>query len=87
MAIVAIFFVLLYSRYLDLEDVLDDSNRKSNRQLYLVSHSWQSISLRKDEKIKLLEKQMVELEEHHKQEISELIEFYTEEVKNDRRND
>ena len=81
--IIAIFFIALYGQYLDLEQTLDDSQRISNRQMSMTVHSWNSKTLSRDEKIKLLEKQMVELEEHHKQEITELIEFYTEEIKND----
>jgi hypothetical protein len=89
MAIMAIFFILLYSQYLDLEQVLDDSHRKFNRQLSVIDRHWLNTSLRKDEKINLLEKQMIELEERHKQEIGECVEFYTtalEEAKNDKRN-
>ena len=49
-----------------------------------VDHWYQQILL-KNEKIKLLERQMIQMEEHHGKELGDCVEFYTialEEAKN-----
>ena len=56
-------YLALYSHYTYLEEVLDHSTEKSNRQLSITVDHWYQQILMRDEKIRLLEQHIVEMEE------------------------
>ena len=72
--------VYTYSEYKDQEVIIDRMHKVGNRQLEVMATSYAELvslqAMRHTDEI-------LKIEEHHKQEIKELIEFYTEEVKND----
>ena len=70
---------ILYSNYTRLEEVLDYTEQKSQRQLEVTVDHWYQQILLKDEKIKLLEQDIVMMQKHHLQEIMEVIEHAREE--------
>jgi len=69
-------FGVLYSYSKEMERIVYHTHEKSNRQIQLTVDHWHKQITLKNKKIKLLENQMIELEEHHKQEIGECVEFY-----------
>ena len=76
----AAMIVYTYSEYKDQEAIIDRMHKVGNRQLEVMATSYAELvslqAMRHTDEI-------LKIEEHHKQEIKELIEFYTEEVKND----
>ena len=72
--------VYTYSEYKDREAIIDRMHKVGNSQLQAMAASYTELvslqAMRHTDEI-------LKIEEHHKQEIKELIEFYTEEVKND----
>ena len=74
------FMAILYANYTHLEEVLEYSEQKSSRQLSVTVDHWYQQILMRDEKIKLLERDIVMLQEHHLEEIMEVIKHSREEV-------
>ena len=76
----AAMIVYTYSEYKDQEAIIDRMHKVGNRQLEVMATSYAELvslqAMRHTDEI-------LKIEEHHKQEIKELIDFYTEEVKND----
>jgi len=76
----AAMIVYTYSEYKDQETIIDRMHKVGNRQLEVMATSYAELvslqAMRHTDEI-------LKIEEHHKQEIRELIDFYTEEVKND----
>ena len=70
---------ILYSNYTHLEEVLDYTEKKSQRQIEVTVDHWYQQILMRDEKIKLLEQDMVMMRKHHLEEIMEVIEHAREE--------
>ena len=72
--------VYTYSEYKDQEAIIDRMHKVGNIQLEVMATSYAELvslqAMRHTDEI-------LKIEEHHKQEIKELIEFYMEEVKND----
>ena len=73
-AVVLGLMAILYSNYAHLEEVLDYTEKKSQRQLEVTVDHWYQQILMRDEKIKLLERDIVMMQEHHLEEIMEVIE-------------
>ena len=71
---------ILYNNYAYLEEVLEYSEQKSSRQLSVTVDHWYQQILMRDEKIKLLERDIVMMQEHHLEEIMEVIKHSREEV-------
>tara|TARA_R100000808_G_scaffold1950_1_gene8300 strand:+ start:70030 stop:70302 length:273 start_codon:yes stop_codon:yes gene_type:complete len=67
--------VYTYSEYKDQEAIIDRMHKVGNRQLEVMATSYAELvslqAMRHTDEI-------LKIEEHHKQEIKELIEFYTE---------
>jgi len=70
-------FGAFYSHYVHMEDLLEYTQRKSSRQMHITVDNWYQQILLKNEKIKLLERQMIQMEEHHAKELGDCVEFYT----------
>ena len=72
--------IYLHGEYKDQEAIIDRMHKVGNIQLEVMATSYAELvslqAMRHTDEI-------LKIEEHHKQEIKELIEFYTEEVKND----
>ena len=72
--------IYLHGEYKDQEAIIDRMHKISNRQVEVMATSYAELvslqAMRHTDEI-------LKIEEHHKQEIKELIDFYTEEVKND----
>tara|TARA_R100000808_G_scaffold10774_1_gene28385 strand:+ start:41 stop:337 length:297 start_codon:yes stop_codon:yes gene_type:complete len=71
---------ILYADYTHLEEVLEYSEQKASRQIRFTVNHWHQQVLTRDEKIKLLERDIVMMQEHHLQEIMEVIEHAGEKV-------
>ena len=70
-------FGMFYSHYAHMEDLLGHTQEKSSRQMHITVEHWYQLILLKDKKIKLLETQMIQMEEHHTKELGDCVEFYT----------
>ena len=57
-----------------MEDLLDYTQQKSNRQLSITVDHWHQQVLMRNEKIKLLERDIVMMQKHHLEEVMEVIE-------------
>ena len=78
--VLAAMIVYTHSEYKDQQVIIDRTHKVGNAQLEIMAASY--TSLVNQQSIRHMN-EIVELEEHHKQEIAELIEFYTEKVEND----
>ena len=67
-------YLVLYSHYTHMEDLLDYTQQKSNRQLSVTVDHWHKQVLMRNEKIKLLERDIVMMQKHHLEEVMEVIE-------------
>ena len=76
MVIILVLLGVLYTHYKEMEQTLVDTHKKANRQIQLTVNSWHEQALIKNKKIKLLENQMVNMEEHHKKELEVCVAFY-----------
>ena len=75
-----------YSHSKEMERLVDDTLKKSNRQMQLTVNSYHKQIILKDKKIELLEQHILFQREHHMKEIGECVLFYTtalEEAKNE----
>ena len=64
----------LYSQQVDTNK---DAHKIFNKQLQAWGYMHTQSVVRYEEKIKLLERHTVDMEEHHKKEIGEVVKFYT----------
>ena len=69
-----------YFEYKDQEALVGRSHKVFNRQIQLSADSYYKQIQTKGRKIKLLENQMIKLEEHHRKEIGECVSFYNETI-------
>ena len=63
MSIILVMFGMLYEQYIDLENTLHRTNRVSSRQAQLSVQSWYERVKSRDEKIKMLERHIINMEE------------------------
>jgi len=66
-----------HSHSKDMERLVDDTHKKSNRQMQLTVNSYHKQIILKDKKIELLEQHILFQQEHHIKEIGECVQFYT----------
>ena len=74
---------ILYSNYSHLEEVLDYTEKKSQRQIEVTVDHWHQQVLMRNEKIKLLERDIVMMQKHHLEEVMEVIEHAREKAVKD----
>jgi len=68
---------VLFSLYSQQVDTNKDAQKIFNKQLQAWGYMHTQSVVRYEEKIKLLERHAVNMEEHHKKEIGEVVKFYT----------
>ena len=73
-SILVTMIVVLCYHTKELDEIIDYSHEQSNRQIATtVDHRYQQVHIR-DEKIKLIERDIVMMQKHHLEEIMEVIE-------------